>query len=588
MCSEKLVGLIILTCLSWTSHSLPCNVSLAESCPASLYYVPRTMKTLDETAALFRVNSNAVNRTVDGFLVAITCSCIALHGEFTSHLDYRVQPNDTWDSISSKFGSFVVEKHEETLIPSQTVTLDILCGCSQNASTVTYKVTQGDTLYTICSRFGADQSKTAELNMIGNPELIHSSAQKSSKFRIYAVVGAILAASAIILLTVILVLWMKYNKKRNQQPKPYSRMMDNTHSSFGSRASLTKSGESTVFSFSYDKAIEFPYNEVCDATSNFSSSLKIGQGSYGSVYLGKIRGNDVAVKQMKNTKSKEFLSEINILCKVHHSNLPSSPFSCEFQIKLIGYAAGGDSLFLVYEYARNGALSDHLHGSTGGGYNPLGWTMRVRIALDAAKGLEYIHKHTKPFYVHRDVKTSNILLDSSFRAKVSLNVFCVVVSYISDFGLVKLLDHSPEVGAAVSRIVGTFGYLSPEYVRDGRVTTKTDVYAFGVVLMELLTGQPALRRDASPGNNRSIEHRTVVDYVLPALNDNENLMIKLTKCIDPNLTDYQKDSMALLSKDCVDDNWRQRPDMSGVVFRLSHILASTEEWENQHRSRTEP
>ncbi|KAK8706731.1 hypothetical protein V6N13_057808 [Hibiscus sabdariffa] len=399
--------------------------------------------------------------------------------------------------------------------------------------------------------------------------LADSSAQKTSKFRIYAIVGAILAAFAIILLTVILVLWMKYNKKRNQQPKPYSRMMDNTHSSFDSRTSLTKSGESPVFSFSYDKAIEFPYNEVCDATSNFSSSLKIGQGSYGSVYLGKIRGNDVAVKQMKNTKSKEFLSEINILCKVHHSNL----------IKLIGYAAGGDSLFLVYEYARNGALSDHLHGSTGRGYNALGWTMRVRIALDAAKGLEYIHKHTKPYYVHRDVKTSNILLDSSFRAK------------ISDFGLVKLLDHSPEVGAAVSRIVGTFGYLSPEYVRDGRVTTKSDVYAFGVVLMELLTGQPALSRDASPGNNRSIEHRTVVDYVLPALNDNENLMIKLAKCIDPNLTDYQKDSvlqMALLSKDCVDDNWRQRPDMSGVVFRLSHILASTEEWESQHCSRTEP
>ncbi|KAK8706730.1 hypothetical protein V6N13_057807 [Hibiscus sabdariffa] len=172
--SEKLVGLIILTCLSWTSHSLPCNVSLAESCPASLYYVPKTMKTLDETAALFRVNSNAVNRTVDGFLVAITCSCLALHGEFTSHLDYQVQPDDTWDRISSKFGSFVVEKHDETLIPSQTVTLDILCGCSQNASTVTYKVTMGDTLYTICSRFGADQNKTAELNMIGNPELIHN------------------------------------------------------------------------------------------------------------------------------------------------------------------------------------------------------------------------------------------------------------------------------------------------------------------------------------------------------------------------------------------------------------------------------
>ncbi|XP_039051346.1 lysM domain receptor-like kinase 3 [Hibiscus syriacus] len=592
--SEKLVGFIILTCLPWTSHSLPCNVSLAESCPASLYYVPRTMRTLDETAALFGVNSNAVNRTVDGFLVAITCSCLALHAEFTWHLDYEVQPQDTWDSISSKFGSFVVEKREKTLIPSQTVTLDILCSCSRNASTVTYKVTKGDTLYTICLRFGADQNKTAKLNMIENTGLIRdgqvlfipepeglsnhtmfdnkdSSGQKSSKFQILAIIGAILAASAIFLFTVILVLWKRYNKKRNQTPKPYSRMMDSMHSSFDSRTFLKKSGGKIVCSFSYDKAIEFPYNEVRDATSNFSSSLKIGQGSCGSVYLGKIRGNDVAVKQMKNTKTKEFVSEINILCKVHHSNL----------IELIGYAAGGDSLFLVYEFAQNGALSDHLHGFTRRGYNPLGWTMRVRIAMDAAKGLEYIHKYTKPYYVHRDVKTSNILLDSSFRAK------------IADFGLVKLLDldHSPDVGAAASRIVGTFGYLSPEYVRDGCVTTKTDVYAFGVVLLELLTGQPALSRDASPGNNRSIEHRTVADFVLPALNDNENLMIKLAKCVDPNLTHYHKETvlqMALLSKDCVDDNWKHRPDMSEVVFCLSHILASTEEWENQRCSRTEP
>ncbi|KAE8657872.1 Nucleotide-sugar transporter family protein [Hibiscus syriacus] len=582
--SEKLVGFIILTCLPWTSHSLPCNVSLAESCPASLYYVPRTMRTLDETAALFGVNSNAVNRTVDGFLVAITCSCLALHAEFTWHLDYEVQPQDTWDSISSKFGSFVVEKREKTLIPSQTVTLDILCSCSRNASTVTYKrayQTIPCLTIKVCEKINLFLHFLMIIDKfvyVSVDAAEYSSGQKSSKFQILAIIGAILAASAIFLFTVILVLWKRYNKKRNQTPKPYSRMMDSMHSSFDSRTFLKKSGGKIVCSFSYDKAIEFPYNEVRDATSNFSSSLKIGQGSCGSVYLGKIRGNDVAVKQMKNTKTKEFVSEINILCKVHHSNL----------IELIGYAAGGDSLFLVYEFAQNGALSDHLHGFTRRGYNPLGWTMRVRIAMDAAKGLEYIHKYTKPYYVHRDVKTSNILLDSSFRAKI------ITSEQIADFGLVKLLDldHSPDVGAAASRIVGTFGYLSPEYgsgsiryVRDGCVTTKTDVYAFGVVLLELLTGQPALSRDASPGNNRSIEHRTVADFVLPALNDNENLMIKLAKCVDPNLTHYHKETVL---QDCVDDNWKHRPDMSEVVFCLSHILASTEEWENQRCSRTEP
>ncbi|XWS70417.1 hypothetical protein CRYUN_Cryun03dG0046400 [Craigia yunnanensis] len=374
-----------------------------------------------------------------------------------------------------------------------------------------------------------------------------SSTKKASKSRIHAIVVAISAAFTVILFTVILVYWKGY-KKGTQLPKTYSRKMDHLHCYFDSNTFLTKSGEGILSSFNSNKAIVFPYYEVRDATSNFNMSLKIGQGSYGSVYLGKLKGADVAIKQMKSTKSKEFLSEITILCKVQHSNL----------IELIGYAAGGDSLFLVYELAQNGALSDHLHGSTLRGYKPLAWTMRVQIALDAAKGLEYIHKHTKPYYVHRDVKTSNILLDSNFRAK------------IADFGLVKLLEHSPEVGTAASRIVGTFGYLAPEYVRDGRVTTKTDVYAFGVVLMELLTGQPALSRYASPGNNRYSEHRTVVDYSFNPI----HLVLTFGK-------------MALLSKDCVDDNWIQRPDMSEVVLRLSYIFMSSEEWKKKPSSQTE-
>ncbi|KAK0571687.1 hypothetical protein LWI29_019938 [Acer saccharum] len=262
--------------------------------------------------------------------------------------------------------------------------------------------------------------------------------------------------------------------------------------------------------------------------------------------------------------SKEFLSELNVLCKVRHSNL----------IELIGYAAGGDSLFLVYEYAQNGALSDHLHKPENRDYKPLPWTARVQIALDVAKGLEHIHECTKPYYVHRYVKTSNILLDSNFRAK------------IADFGLVKLLEHSPEVAATASRIVGTFGYLAPEYIRDGCVTTKSDVYSFGVVLMELITGQPALlNRDVNPGNDHhSGEHRSLVDRVLSTLNAIENIMTGLTNFLDPNLTYYHKDSilqMGLLAKDCVDDNWRRRPNMSNVAIRLSLILISSKEWEKE-------
>ncbi|KAJ6995059.1 lysM domain receptor-like kinase 3 [Populus alba x Populus x berolinensis] len=189
---------------------------------------------------------------------------------------------------------------------------------------------------------------------------------------------------------------------------------------------VAESEESMVSSIGSDKATILPYNEIREATSNFSRPLIIGQGSYGLVYLGKIRGT----------------------------------------IELIGYVAGGESLFLVYEFAQNGALSNHLHNPALRGHKPLPWTTRVQIALDAAKGLEYIHERTKPYYVHRDVKPSNILLDSNFHAK------------IADFGLVKLLEQSPDAGgAAASRIVATFGYLAPEYVRDGHVTAKSDVYS---------------------------------------------------------------------------------------------------------------
>ncbi|TXG62149.1 hypothetical protein EZV62_013512 [Acer yangbiense] len=376
----------------------------------------------------------------------------------------------------------------------------------------------------------------AGLQKLTLPEDKDPIVRKGSKFQTsLVVVGSTLAAfTIIILVAVALVFWKHYKRNGNQQSIVCRRRADFVHCFLDSCPFHKKSEESVVSSFSSEKATVFPYREVCDATSNFSMSLKIGQGSYGSVYRGKLKGT----------------------------------------IELIGYAAGGDSLFLVYEYAQNGALSDHLHKPENRDYKPLPWTARVQIALDVAKGLEHIHECTKPYYVHRDVKTTNILLDSNFRAK------------IADFGLVKLLEHSPEVAAMASRIVGTFGYLAPEYTRDGCVTTKSDVYSFGVVLMELITGQPALlHRDVNPGNDHhSGEHRSLVDHVLSTLNTIENIMTGLTNLIDPNLTYYHKDSilqMGLLANDCVDDNWRRRPNMSNVAIRLSLILISSNEWEKE-------
>lgn len=167
---------ISVMCVCNCFHSMPiaCNVSRTDYCPASLYFVPTKPISIEETAALFRVNAGAINKTVDGFAIMVNCSCPAEHDWFVWRTDYTIEWGDTWESISLKFGSFVVKKPEKQLFDSQTVTLDLLCGCSKGQRVVTYRVVTGDTLFTICSRFGADLNETEQLNRLPNPSLIHS------------------------------------------------------------------------------------------------------------------------------------------------------------------------------------------------------------------------------------------------------------------------------------------------------------------------------------------------------------------------------------------------------------------------------
>ncbi|KAG5545183.1 hypothetical protein RHGRI_017611 [Rhododendron griersonianum] len=181
------------------------------------------------------------------------------------------------------------------------------------------------------------------------------------------------------------------------------------------------------------KSVEFSYEELAKATNDFNIANKIGQGGFGASYYAELQGKKAAIKKMAMQASREFLAELKVLTHVHHLNL----------VHLIGYCVEG-SLFLVYEYIENGNLSQHLRGS---GKEPLPWSTRVQIALDSARGLEYIHEHTVPVYIHRDIKSANILIDKNFHGKVS------------DFGLAKLT----EVGVSLpTRLVGTFGYMPPE------------------------------------------------------------------------------------------------------------------------------
>lgn len=203
----------------------------------------------------------------------------------------------------------------------------------------------------------------------------------------------------------------------------------------------------------------------------------------------------------------------------------------------------------------------------------MSWNTRVQIALDAAKGLEYLHEHTNPHYVHRDIKTGNILLDNNFRAK------------ISDFGLAKLVGKTGEGESSVTKVVGTFGYLAPEYLRDGQATSKSDVYAFGVVLFELISGKEPIAKNKGLLPTAP-ERRSLISIMLSALRSSPNSshMNSLKECIDRNLMDlYPHDclfKMAMLAKQCVEEDPILRPDMKQVVVTLSQILLSSMEWES--------
>ncbi|KAK6914890.1 Serine-threonine/tyrosine-protein kinase, catalytic domain [Dillenia turbinata] len=282
----------------------------------------------------------------------------------------------------------------------------------------------------------------------------------------------------------------------------------------------------------------FAYKELEAATNGFSCCNFLGQGGFGYVHKGVLpNGRKVAVKQLKAESrqgEREFLTEVEIISRIHHKHL----------VSLVGYCITGSQRMLVYEFVPNKTMEFHLHGKATPVMN---WATRMRIALGAASGLAYLHEECKPKIIHRDIKASNILLDENFEAKVS------------DFGLAKYsLDTETHIS---TRIMGTFGYLAPEYAMTGKLTEKSDVFSFGVVLLELITGRRPVDR------SQAMED-CLVDWgrlLLPqALEDG-----KYEALVDPQLQNgYDSSEMARMigcAAACIRYSARLRPQMSQVV-----------------------
>ncbi|KAL8100249.1 hypothetical protein AgCh_032481 [Apium graveolens] len=293
------------------------------------------------------------------------------------------------------------------------------------------------------------------------------------------------------------------------------------------------------------------------ATNNFDEELVIGKGGFGIVYKGIIDFGEriVAIKRAKSTskqRSREFLSEIEMLSKFQHSHI----------VSLIGYCDDGEEMILVYDYMPSGSLADHLHKRVRKGdasLPSLTWVQRLKICIGAAHGLEYLHTGTgiENRVIHRDVKTSNILLDKNLAAK------------ISDFGLSKTGPANQTCTYVSTRVRGTHGYLDPYYVATDRVTSKSDVYAFGVVLFEALCGRPAV--DASLDE----EQISLAGWAQHC--SKEGL---LEQIIDPNIkVNISSDSLNTyvdIAIKCLHTQPKRRPTMAEVVVGLQSALALQE------------
>ncbi|KAL5066088.1 hypothetical protein RYX36_027825 [Vicia faba] len=284
----------------------------------------------------------------------------------------------------------------------------------------------------------------------------------------------------------------------------------------------------------------FTYKELHTATNGFSDNYKLGEGGFGSVYWGRTNdGLQIAVKKLKAMNSKaemEFAVEVEVLGRVRHKNL----------LGLRGYCVGDDQRLIVYDYMPNLSLLSHLHGQFAVEVQ-LNWQKRMSIAIGSAEGILYLHHEVTPHIIHRDIKASNVLLDSDF------------VPLVADFGFAKLIPEG--VSHMTTRVKGTLGYLAPEYAMWGKVSESCDVYSFGILLLELVTGRKPIEK--LPGGLK----RTITEWAEPLITKG-----RFRDMVDPklrgNFDENQVKQTVNVAALCVQSAPEKRPNMKQVVSLL--------------------
>ncbi|XP_060187462.1 receptor-like serine/threonine-protein kinase ALE2 isoform X8 [Lycium barbarum] len=376
-----------------------------------------------------------------------------------------------------------------------------------------------------------------------------------------SVIAVIVLSASVAVILGCAVAWVLLFRHRDRgyqsEPTPLTTLPSLAKSSgiatsiIGSRPNSPSLSFSSSFAAYTGSARTFSSNEIERATDHFNEARVLGEGGFGVVYSGVLDdGMEVAVKVLKRDDQqggREFLAEVEMLSRLHHRNL----------VKLIGICLEERSRCLLYELIPNGSVESHLHGIDKE-ISSLDWNARIKIALGAARGLAYLHEDSSPRVIHRDFKSSNILLEHDFTPKVS------------DFGLARaaLEEGSRHIS---TRVMGTFGYVAPEYAMTGHLLVKSDVYSYGVVLLELLTGRKPVDMSQPPGQEN------LVAWARPLLTSEEGLELIVDRTLGPDFPFDDIVKVAAIASMCVQPEVSHRPFMGEVVQALKLVCSECEQ-----------